>query len=111
VYREPLAKIRLLVLRQRDPLGKQLAADDFEVVARSEGLPQRLENQPTYAVYEQVLEFTAEPAGRYAIRLEGRVPTSTRPQAAPSVPSMQKSWELRPRIFVDVADPASRAQG
>lgn len=110
-YREPLAKLRLVVLRQRDPKGQQVAADDFEVVARSEGLPQRLENQPTYAVYEQALEFTADPAGRYAVRLEGRVPPSTRPSSVPTVPSQQKSWELRPRIFVDVVDPASRAQG
>src|SRR5262249_11976376 len=63
LYREPLAKVRLVVLRQRDPKGEKLAADDLEVIARSEGLPQRLENQPTFAVYEQAVEFVADPAG------------------------------------------------
>ncbi len=111
VYREPLAALRVVVLRQRDPKGQQLAADDFEVVARTEGLPQRLENQPTFSVYEQAVEFTVDPAGRYAVRVEGRVPTSTRPSAIPTVPALQMRWELRPRIFVDVVDPASRTQG
>jgi hypothetical protein len=111
LYREPLAKLRLVVLRQRDPKGEKLAADDFEVIARSEGLPQRLENQPTYAVYEQAVEFVAEPAGRYALRVEGRVPASTRPSSLPALPSMARTWELRPRLFVEVADPAFRAQG
>lgn len=111
LYREPLAKLRLVVVRQRDPRGEKLAADDLELVARSEGLPQRLENQPTYAVYEQAVEFTADPAGRYAVRVEGRVPATTRPPAVPTLPSMQRNWELRPRLFAEVVEPSFRGQG
>src|SRR5262249_7447944 len=46
LYRTPLANLRLLVLRQRDPSGAKLPADALEVVARSLDLPQRLDNQP-----------------------------------------------------------------
>jgi hypothetical protein len=111
VYQEPLVDLRLVVLRQRDPSGTRLPADDLEVVARSDGLPQRLDNQPTHATYEHALEFTADPAGRYVVRLEGRAPTGTRPPKQPTLPSSQKSWELWPRLFVDVLDDASRKEG
>lgn len=111
VYREPLANLSMLVLRQRDPRGAKIPADHLEVVARSIGLPQRLENQPTYAIYEQAVEVTVEPGGRYALRVEGIVPTDIRPARVPTTPGMRKSWELRPRIFVDVTEPAFRVQG
>src|SRR5205807_9036983 len=70
-YRVPLANVGLIVLRQRDPSGAKLPADDLEVVAYSTGLPQRLANRPDAAVYEQTVEFTADAAGRYALRVEG----------------------------------------
>jgi hypothetical protein len=111
LYLRPLADLRLVVLRQRDPSGKLLPTDDFEVVARSEGLPQRLDNRPESAVYEQTVEFAVDPAGHYALRVEGRVPPGTRPADVPSLPGMEANWELRPRIFVDAADPASRLVG
>jgi hypothetical protein len=99
-YRQPLANLSLLVLRQRDPSGTRLATDDMELVARSDGPPQRISNQPDAATYEQRLEFEAEAAGRYAVRVEGRVPLSIRPPAAPLIPAIQRFWELRPRLFV-----------
>jgi hypothetical protein len=110
-YREPLAKIRMVVLRQRDPKGEKLPGDDMEVVARSEGLPQRLVNEPTFAVYEQAVEFVSDPAGRYALQIEGHAPRGTRPADEPTLPGQQKSGELWPRIFVDVANPAFRKEG
>jgi hypothetical protein len=111
LYREPLASLRLVVLRQRDPSGKELPADEMEAVAESSGLPQRLENQPTFGIYEQAVEFTVDKPGRYALRVEGRVPPGIRPPGVPSLPIQQVSWELRPRIFVGVEDEASRAAG
>src|SRR5439155_7071058 len=69
VYREPLANLQLLAVRQADPAGKQRPSDDVEVVAQSSGLPQRLENQPSYAVYEQTVELEAAQPGRYAVRV------------------------------------------
>jgi hypothetical protein len=117
LYRQPLARLRLVLLRQRDPSGKRLPTDDMEEVAHTMGygdrygLPQRLANGPSSATYEQDLEFTVPHAGRYALRLEGRVPRGTRPIREPHLPALAKTWELHPRILLEVVDDASRARG
>lgn len=110
-YQQPLADVRLLVLRQRDPTGTKLPVDDLEVVARSDGVPLRLDNGPSNAAYEQTVEFSVASPGRYALRVEGRVPATIRPPGEPSLPSLQKTWELRPRLFVRVLDDAVRVTG
>jgi hypothetical protein len=111
LYLQPVANLRLVVLRQRDPKGEKLYGDEMETVAVSYERPQRLENHPTFAIYEQALEFTVDPAGRYALRVEGRAPGTTRPAGAPQLNKLEKSWELRPRIFLDAVDDATRKQG
>src|SRR5262249_35582443 len=110
-YREPLASPQLLVLRQLDPTGTKQTADELDLVARSTGLPERLDNRPSSAVYEQAVEFQVEPAGRYALRVEGRLPEGFRPIFAPTLPIQEKTWELRPRIFVEVLDEPSGKVG
>ncbi|GIW82366.1 MAG: hypothetical protein KatS3mg105_4173 [Gemmatales bacterium] len=110
-YRTPLAMLRLVVLRQRDPSGRKVHADEMEVVAYSTGLPQRIDNRPGYAIYEMHVDFTAEPSGRYAVRIEGFVPQGIYPPDAPTMPAMQRSWELYPRLFVDVKSDAFRNLG
>jgi hypothetical protein len=109
VYRAPLADLRLLVVRQRDPSGSKLPADDVEVVAQSERLPQRLDNKPGAATYEHVVEFTAPAAGRYAVMVLGRAPRSTRPAELVTLPAAQRGFELRPRVFVDTLAGSGRA--
>jgi hypothetical protein len=104
VYKKPLASLRVLVLRQRDPTGSTVAADELEVVARSQGLPQRIDNQPAWATYEESLEFTVDSPGRFAIRIEGAAPTGTRPEGTPRMSAIEPSWELRPRFFVSSVD-------
>ena len=89
----------------------KLRADDLELAARSEGLPQRLDNQASHATYEQTVEFTVDSPGRYRPGVEGRQPRGIRPAAAPSLPGLQKSWELRPRVFVDVLESSLRQAG
>jgi hypothetical protein len=111
VYQEPLAKLGLVVLRQRDPSGAQLPADDMEFVAHSEGLPLRIENRPDAGAYEQVVEFSVPAAGRYAFRVEGQVHPGIRPATAPSLPGIEKSWELEPRVFVDVVNDPFKLSG
>lgn len=111
LYREPLAKPRLLLLRQRDPSGKLLASDDLDFITYSAGLPQRIDNQPESATYEQVMIYTVPAAGRYALRIEGYLPDGIRPPGAPVLPIMRRSFELRPRLLVEVTDTASRAAG
>src|SRR5262249_20399710 len=78
-YRLPLARLSLLFLRQRDPTGRQLPTDALEVVGRSTSVPQRLENEPDAATYWQEVEVKIPVAGRYAIRIEGRLPRGNRP--------------------------------
>jgi hypothetical protein len=117
LYREPLARLRLVLLRQRDPSGTTLPLDDMQEVAGTPaykdryGLPQRLSNEAASATYEQTLTVTLAEAGRYALRVEGVVPKGTRPASVASLPAMQKTWELRPRIFVEASDEASRSLG
>ncbi len=134
-YRKPLADLRLVVLRQRDPDGKSEPGDLFDVVARSPLYPQRLDNAPSAATYEQAVELTVEKPGRYAVRIEreresewalrpdpktGRMafvrlenPQSSgiRPAGAASLPALEKKWELWPRLFVHALDAGPRRQG
>jgi hypothetical protein len=134
-YRKPLATLKLVLLRQRDPEAKIVPADLFEVVAQSAGRPQRLEHQPAGTIYEIALEATIDKPGRYALRvekqpdttwivgldprrkqpalakLEGLNPIGIRPLGAPVLPALATEWELRPRIFVETIDEALRLQG
>jgi hypothetical protein len=110
-YLTPLAQVRLVLLKQRDPKGEKLFGDDMEIVAYSTGLPQRLEARPKFAIYEQTLEFTVEPTGRYALRVDGYVPPTTRPLNAPRIEKADVTWEMRPRIFLDVVGDDFRRQG
>jgi hypothetical protein len=128
LYLKPLADLYLVALRQRDPVGKVLPADDFEVVGRSAVSALRIENSPRGATYEQVVEFTIAKAGRYAIRVERTLPkrwelrkdpesqrpilveatglaaTGIRPVGTGNLPALETTWELKPRLFVEVAD-------
>jgi hypothetical protein len=124
LYLQPLARPRLTVLRQRDPEGKTLPADDFEIVARSPERPLRVDNFPHSSTYELAVEFVAEPGGRYALRLErqlatqwimvsedegnryklrqltGLTPTGIRPLGVATLPGVERHWQLTPRVFV-----------
>jgi hypothetical protein len=134
-YRKPLANLRVQLLRQRDPDHKKVPADAFDLIGRTTGVPQRLEHLPSGSVYEHVLEAPLEEAGRYAVRiekqvdsvwlflphaergtpiyrlLEGLTPTGIRPLGAPTLPALEKQWELRTRIHVEILDDANRLQG
>jgi hypothetical protein len=108
-YRLPLAQLRLIVLRQRDPSGKRLPVDLFDVVASSAAIPERLESTPRSAVYRAEVRFAVPQPGRYALRLEGQLPRSTLPPGAPVV--TEERIEIRPLLRVQAVDPASRGRG
>jgi hypothetical protein len=110
-YRVPLANLSLMVLRQRDPSGTRVASDDFNVVVRSAPLPQMIDRGRNWAVYESVVEFPVEAAGRYALHVVGSVPPTTRPANLPTLPALEKTWEPYARLFVDVTDPTTFGQG
>jgi hypothetical protein len=111
LYRVPLANLKLMVLHQRDSSGTTLPADDLEVVAQSADLPLRLDNQRGYCIYEQTLEFEVNNPGRYALRVEGRLPPRTRPANEPTLPVMGRRWECWPRIFVSGTDATEAPAG
>jgi hypothetical protein len=47
-----------------------------------------------------------------AFRLqEGLAPSGIRPLGAPTLPALERNWDLRPRIFIEVIDDAHRMQG
>lgn len=135
-YRLPLVNMRLVLLRQRDPSGKSLPADSFELVARSNMFPQRIQHLPGGSVYEHVLDVPLDKKGVYAVRIErqedhvwtleglegegvrptfgfrrGLRPTGLRPATAPSLPVVEKNWEFRPRLYVEATDPENRLVG
>jgi hypothetical protein len=102
LYRTPLADLRLLVLRQRDPSGTKVGSDDFNVIARSAALPQLIERRGNWATYEHLVEFAMDAPGQVAVRLEGRIPPTTRPTTVPTLPIIERSWEAHGRLFVSM---------
>jgi|GEM_PF-4493350 len=111
-YRQPLAPLRLVILKQRDPHGKTaLPGDAYEVVARSPAWVDRVENDRRTATYEISARFQVpEGGGRYAVRIEGAAPESTLPPGTAALPNAQRA-ELKPLLKLDVIDPAHRAEG
>jgi hypothetical protein len=103
LYRTPLADLRLLVLRQRDPGGTKVGSDDFNVIARTDPLPQLIERRPNWATYEHVVEFAVDAPGRFAVRLEGTIAPTTRPPTVPSLPILERTWEPHGRLFASAA--------
>src|SRR5262249_1042546 len=110
-YREPLANLGLLILKQRDPTGAKLATDDLDWGARATAPAVRLRKDLASGTYEQLVEFEIVSGGRFALRVEGRIPESNRPAASPTLPTQRRVFEVRPRIFVEVLDAATQAKG
>jgi len=107
-YLKPLADLRIVLVYQPDPHGAKQPADDLDVVALSVGQPARLEATPSSAVYEQTVELRVTKPGRYAVRIEGSAPTSTRSREDPSIPAARRTFELRPRLFVETLEGPGR---
>jgi hypothetical protein len=90
----PVFVPHLRLLRQLDPTGTQTASDEMTEVARSEGIPIRIQLNPASAIYEQMLEVTLPATGRYALRIEGST------TARGSLPGLNRTIEVQPRLFV-----------
>jgi len=110
-YREPIAPLNLRLLHQRDPDAANLATDELEEMARSEGLPDRLHYEANYGIYEQAIDLTLPAGGRYALRVEGKHPLGVRPGGAYGFRDQEIRWDLRLRVFVEVLDLPTRAKG
>jgi hypothetical protein len=107
-YLKPLADLHIVLVYQPDPNGAKQPADDLDVIAQSVGEPARLEATPSSAVYEQTLELRVTKPGRYAVRIEGTAPAGTRPREDPTIPAARKTFELRPRLFVETLEGSGR---
>lgn len=106
VYRKPMANLHINVLKQRDPTGKVLPPDVFEVVARTPFTADRVENGQRGAHYQSIVRFTVPAGGgRYALQVTGAVPGTTG-----GIASGEKG-EIHPKITLSVVDPAKRAAG
>jgi hypothetical protein len=108
-YREPLMPVRLTVLRQLDAAGAKRPADDLEVVAQSAGSARRLDTTASSATYEVSVEWRVAEAGRYAVQVTGRLPESDRPANMPTLPSLRRTGEIRPRITLETLEGAGTA--
>lgn len=106
LYRKPLAQFSLNVLKQRDPSGKVLPPDVFEVVARTQAVPDRVENTARGSHYQAIVRFTVPAGGgRYALQLAGTAPRHTGDALA------GERAEIHPKITLAVVDPEHRAAG
>lgn len=108
-YRQSSADLRIIVLFQPDPQGKNLPSDLLEVVAESTGPALRLEKTANSSVYEQTVLVPVGRPGRYAVRIEGMAPTSIQPRGVPTLPGKQTTFELTPRLFVETLSGSGRA--
>ncbi|WP_157369520.1 S8/S53 family peptidase [Zavarzinella formosa] len=109
-YRAPITPLKLQLVRQRDPFGEKSASDEIDLIAESEGSPERLQIDPNFGIYEHSLEVTLPAGGRYALRVEGSLPKSLRPPGMPTLDAQQIRWELRPRVYVESADGKGRVR-
>jgi hypothetical protein len=108
-YREPLHNLRLVVLRQPDPAGTKQPADDLEVAVQSTGAARRLDQSASSATYEISVEWRVPAAGRYAVRVEGRLADSDRPAYLPTLPSLRRTGEVRPRMVLETLEGSGHA--
>lgn len=83
------------VFQQLDPEGKARASDELKEVARPVGGPYRLVAEPTYGIYEQIVEFTVPEDGRYAIMLDGGEVYD------PRLPALRRELQVNPRILAE----------
>jgi hypothetical protein len=110
-YRKPLAPLQVVILKQRDPAGKVLPPDIYEVVERTTFQPVRLESDAHSAIYQIQTRFqVGDQPGRYAVRIEGEAPLSDLPPGVGRLPGAFRG-ELRPKLTVAAWDPESRQQG
>lgn len=109
-YRKPLTSMVVEVLQPLVGSDAALPQDLYTIVARSEGLPERVENHSRYAIYELRLQFrTGKMSERYAVRLRGNPPTSTAP---PGISQQQaEGQEIWLRLSAEVVEQPLRQQG
>jgi hypothetical protein len=87
--------LTLRMFQQLDPEGKVRASDELKEIARTNTAPYRIYAEPTYGVYEQILEFTVPADGRYCLMIEGGTTFD------PRLPALQRQIEVEPRMYAE----------
>jgi len=87
--------LTLRVMHQLDPDGKARASDELNEIARSPGGPYRIYAEPTFGIYEQIVECTVPADGRYAVRIEGATTFDSR------LPALRRHIEISPRMYAE----------
>src|SRR5262249_16833111 len=82
-----------------------------EVVTTSPGPPTRLNQTLNSASYEQQIDLTITKPGRYAVFVEGKLPDGIKASGEATLPSLRKTGEVRPRLFVQTLAGPGRAAG
>lgn len=91
----PAYPVVLRLFRQIDPTGTKIPSDEMAEVARSAGGPYPILLAKSFVVYEQIMEFTPQAAGRFALV----VAKGYEPEAA--LPALRRNVEVYPRIVVE----------
>jgi hypothetical protein len=91
----PVYPLVLRVFRQLDPEGEKRPSDEMAEEARSVGGPYPILTTSSSVVFEQILEFTAQKAGRYAVVVGIGI------QPEPLLPALKREAEIQPRIVVE----------
>jgi hypothetical protein len=100
VYRTPLNRLQPVILRQRDASGKRASTDDLTVVARAAALPMLIDRRPGSATFEHVIDWVADAAGSYAVRIEAALAPTTAPSDVPTIPAAKQFGEVYPRLSI-----------
>lgn len=94
--------LTIRVFQQLDPAGAVRASDELKEVARPVGGPYRLVAEPTYGIYEQVVEFAVPEDGRYAVLMEGAELYDAR------LPALRRHVQVNPRVLAEFVGTAGR---
>jgi len=95
----PLYPVTLHLWKQLDPTGQKQASDEMSEVARTVAGPYPIYTEDGSVVYEQILEYRVEAAGRYAVV----VGMGERPPAL--LTALQRQVEIYARLMVDTLPP------
>lgn len=93
--RDSIHPLTLRIMQQLDPEGKMRASDELIEIARSVGGPYTIAAEPTFGIYEQIVEFTVPAEGRYAVRVEGTTIYD------PRLPALRRHLEIQPRMYAE----------
>ncbi len=102
--RLPIADLKPKLVRV-EPTKGNLRLADRAIVGQASGPPLLIDHTLNSAVFESHIFFEAPTAGRFELRLEGRVPDSINPAGAPQLPVNRQKPEIHPGVWLKTFSP------